>query len=129
MNINNSFPAGYHSVIPYIVVDNVSEFIRFVKYGFNAKMIKQIEEEEGIYAEIQIGDSIIMVTNKLENGKLKSNILWVYVENVDWTYTKLLEEGAISIMEPTFKYERDRIAKVIDPFDIIWIIATYNSTK
>lgn len=120
------FPKGYHSVIPYLTVDDVSKFILFVTKVFDGTLLKSHDEDGGIYAEIQIGDSVLMVTSISNNDKSNCCTLWIYVEDVDHTYRKLLKEGAISVMEPTLKYEHDRIAKVKDPFGYQWVVATYN---
>ena len=57
----NLYPPGYHSVNPYLTIGNVREFIEFLKIVFNAILIKQIKEENGVYAEVRIGDTCIMI--------------------------------------------------------------------
>ena len=36
----DSFPAGYHSVNPYLVIGNVLEFIKFSELVFNAVVVR-----------------------------------------------------------------------------------------
>jgi PhnB protein len=51
--------------------------------------------------------------------------LWVYVRDVDATYEKALKAGCESIQVPTYRYSWDKVAKVVDHFGIIWLIATF----
>ncbi len=124
----DSFPAGYHSVNPYLVIGNVLEFIKFSELVFNAVVVKRIEEEKGIYAEIRIGDTCIMMEENHIISHPSSLSLWVYVTDVDATYDKALKAGCKSIQSPTYKYAADKVAKVVDKFGILWLIATFNTT-
>ena len=123
----DSFPPGYHSVNPYLVIGNVLEFIKFSELVFNAVVIKRIKEEKGMYAEIRIGDTCIMIEENHKISHLNSLSLWVYVRDVDATYDKALKAGCKSIQAPTYKYKVDKVAKVADQFGIIWLLATFNA--
>ena len=127
MRKSDSFPPGYHSVNPYLVIGNVLEFIKFSESVFNAVVIKRIKEEKGMYAEIRIGDTCIMMEENYKISHLNSLSLWVYVGDVDATYDKALKAGCKSIQAPTYKYKVDKVAKVADQFGIIWLIATFNA--
>lgn len=127
MRKSDSFPPGYHSVNPYLVIGNVLEFIKFSESVFNAVVIKRIKEEKGMYAEIRIGDTCIMIEENYKISHLNSLSLWVYVRDVDATYDKALEAGCKSIQAPTYKYKVDKVAKVADQFGIIWLLATFNA--
>jgi len=122
----NSYPPGYHSVNPYLAIGNVREFVEFLKIVFNAVLIKQIKEENEVYAEVRIGDTCIMIEENHQNSHLDSPSLWVYVGNVDSVYEKALKVGCKSIEPPTRKYAVDKVAKVVDPFGILWFLATFN---
>ncbi len=122
----DSFPPGYHSVNPYLVIGNVLEFIKFSELVFNAVVVKRIKEEKGMYAEIIIGDTCIMMEENHKIRQHNSPSLWIYVGDVDATYDKALKAGCKSIQAPTFKYAVDKVAKVVDRFGIIWLIATFN---
>src|SRR5262245_44607926 len=105
------FPPGYHSVNPYLIVRNISEFINFSEYVFNAVVIKLIKEEKGMYGEIKIGDTCIMVEEIhkiIHSGSLS---FWVYVRDVNATYDKALKAGCKSIQVPTYLYGVDNVAR------------------
>jgi PhnB protein len=50
-------PEGYHSVIPYLVVDGAAEAIEFYKNAFNATELMRMPRPDGkvAHAEIKIG--------------------------------------------------------------------------
>lgn len=58
-----------------------------------------------------------------------SSLLWVYVVNVDDVYNKALRDSCISVMEPTYRYQDDRVARVIDLHGIQSLIAGLRSIK
>jgi PhnB protein len=120
----NSLPPGYHSVNPYLAIRDVREFIEFLKIVFNAVLIKQIKEENGVYAEVRIGDTCIMIEENHQNSRLDSPSLWVYVGDVDSVYEQALKVGCKPIEPPMLKYAVDKVAKVEDPFGIMWFLAT-----
>ncbi|MDF0680337.1 MAG: VOC family protein [Candidatus Nitrosocosmicus sp.] len=121
------FPPGYHTVNPYLVIGNVSEFIKFSELVFNAVVVKRIEEEKGFYAEVKIGDTYIMLEENRKSSHPCSLSLWIYVRDVEITYDKALKAGCKSIQTPTHMYEVDKLGKILDPFGITWLIATFNS--
>ena len=124
----DSFPPGYHSVNPYLIIGKALEFIKFSESVFNAVVVKLIKENKGMYAEIKIGDTCIMVEENHEISNSCSPSLWVYVGDVNATYNKALKEGCKSIQGPTSMYGVDKVAKVVDHFGIMWLIATFNAS-
>ncbi len=125
MDQANPFPRGYHSISPYLVVKNISDFISFLKEVFQATEVIRLLEDNETYAEVKIGDSILMMVEPRENAKTPNCILWVYVFDVEDVYQKALTNGSTSLMKPTFKYGTDKIAIINDPFGIQWRIASY----
>ena len=126
MNNFNQYPAGYHSVNPYLVIGNVGQFVEFLRIVFDAVLVKLINEENGVYAEVTIGDTCIMIEENHQNLHLDSTSLWVYVSDVDSVYEKALRVGCKSIEPPILKYSVDKVAKVFDPFGILWFLAAFN---
>ncbi len=119
-------PNGYHDVSSYIVVKNANDTIKFAENVFNAIVVEKMEDNgEIMHAEFQIGDTIIMIGNSKDGSKLFPAMLYVYVENVDKTYKKAIDAGAISIMEPQNQFYGDRNAAVEDSCGNQWWIATH----
>jgi PhnB protein len=121
-------PPGYHSVNPYIVIVNANEFILFLQSVFGAIKIKEVKGSEGeYYAEAKIGDTCLMIEEDKNTIYQKGTYLWVYVNDVNSIYEQALIFGCRSIESPTCKYGADFVAKICDPFGIIWLISSYNS--
>ena len=62
-------PEGYHSVTPYIIVDDASAAIDFYSRAFGAKEVFRMPMGDKIgHAEINIGDSHIMLADESRNA-------------------------------------------------------------
>ena len=122
-----SIPDGYHTVTPYLAVQEAATLIEFLKQGFEAEEICRILHPEGgiMHAEVKIGDSIIMVGEARGEFKPMPSSIYLYVENTDATYDRVLKAGGTSIMEPKDEFWGDRHASVKDPSGNHWSIATH----
>jgi PhnB protein len=120
-------PAGYHTVTPYLAVPDAQALIDFVVKVFDAKEREVIRQPDGRirHAEVQIGDSIIMLGSTSSTFGTATATLYVYVDDADARYQKALDVGATSISEPADQFYGDRHAGVKDPNDITWWIATH----
>ena len=120
-------PEGYHTVTPYINVKDARKFLEFIKKAFDAK-VHYIMEYEGMvgHADIQIGDSRLMVSEASENMNPAQQIsLYLYVPDSDAAYKKALDAGATSIMEPANQFYGDRNSGVKDFAGNTWWMATH----
>ena len=58
-------PEGYHSVTPYIIVDDAAAAIDFYKQAFGATEVMRMPMGDRIgHAEIKIGDSHVMLADE-----------------------------------------------------------------
>lgn len=120
-------PKGYNSVIPYLLLKDIPNTIEFLINSFGAVEKERITSENGeiMHAEVQIGDSIIMMGKESESlGKMNS-MIYLYLPDTDAAYNKALENGAVSIMEPEDQFYGDRNAGVGDSEGNIWWIGTH----
>jgi uncharacterized glyoxalase superfamily protein PhnB len=113
-------PEGWHAVTPRIVVRDEEKLIAFLKHTFGATG----EFRGSIPSEIRIGDSIIMISGAGPRDVMTA-FLYVYVDDVDATYRRAVEAGAISIEEPQEMPYGDRRAMVRDGWGNTWQIATH----
>lgn len=120
-------PAGYHTVTPYLAVSDAQSLVDFMVNVFDAKEREIIRKPDGQirHAEIQIGDSIIMVGTTSSTYGIATATLYVYVDDADARYQKALAAGATSISEPADQFYGDRHAGVKDANGISWWIATH----
>ncbi len=130
-------PDGYHSVTPYLIIDNgrAGEAIDFYTRAFNAKEKLRLPRPDGgiAHAEMQLGDSVIMLADaspKMEaygpshyGGSPIS--LHVYVPDVD-AITKQAEASGAKVIRPLAdQFYGDRTAGLKDPFGHRWYLATH----
>ena len=130
-------PAGYHTLTPYINIKGAVVAIEFYKKAFGAKEIGRITMAGGTiaHAEIQIGDSKIMLAEESEQWGNKSPqalggspvSLCLYVEDVDVVFAQALAAGATVTgeMEVKDQFYGDRSGSLTDPFGHKWTIMTH----
>jgi PhnB protein len=128
-------PDGYHTVQPYLMFNNCSEAIAFYARAFGATEKLRMADAKGRiqHAEIQIGDSILMMADEAPQMEAFSIdhfggspvSLLIYTENCDGMYAEALKSGAKSLREPADQPYGDRMAGVKDPFGYKWWIATH----
>jgi PhnB protein len=129
-------PDGYHTVTPALVVKGGKKAIEFYKSAFGAKEISIMYNLDGqtiMHAEIQIGDSRIMLSDESkEMGALSPQTLGgtpgslnIYVEDCDATIKRATTAGAKIKMPASDMFWGDRYGKVEDPFGHGWGILTH----
>jgi uncharacterized glyoxalase superfamily protein PhnB len=120
-------PEGYHTITPIIQVEGASEFIDYLKNAFDAKEIHRYADPNGtiMHAEVQIGDSRIMLSDASDDFKAWPVRLQLYVLDVDTTYEKALEAGATSVRQPSDQFYGDRSAGIVDEWGNQWWIGTH----
>jgi PhnB protein len=120
-------PAGYHSVTPYLVVENAKQLIEFLEQAFGAEVTERMARADGSigHAEVRIGDSVIMLSDARDQRKPLQSAVYLYVPDTDVVYRRALEAGATSVMEPADQFYGDRNAGVQDSAGNFWWIGTH----
>ena len=120
-------PAGFHTVTPYLVVKGVAKVLDFVKHAFDAKESERHARPDGtvMHAQIQVGDSFVMLGEPHDGQPAFPASLYLYVPNVDEVYQRAVKAGGTSISEPTDMFYGDRHGGVKDPAGNQWWIATH----
>jgi len=128
-------PEGYHSVTPYLAVQDGARAIDFYKRAFGAAEIMRMNGPDGNvgHAEIKIGDSIIMLgtappnsgLNTPETLRASTVNIFLYVPDVDTVYNQALASGAREVQRPENMFWGDRYGRLTDPFGHSWSIATH----
>ena len=128
-------PEGYHSLTPYVAVEDAEKAIEFYKDAFGATEQVRMPGPEGkiAHAELQIGDSKLMLSDPFpqsnvrppaERGGATSSIFF-YVEDVDAIFDQAKRAGATVVTELEDMFWGDRFGTVSDPFGHVWSIATH----
>lgn len=120
-------PEGYHSVTPALIVRGASKVLDFVTFAFAAKERIRMTNPDGTigHAELEIGDSVIMVSDATKEFPPMLSSVHLYVNDTDATYKRALKAGGTSIREPANQFYGDRSAGVRDPIGNIWWISTH----
>jgi PhnB protein len=128
-------PEGYHSVTPYLTVDNAAKAIEHYAKAFGAKERVRMDAPGGKigHAELEIGDSLVMLSDALpqfaarppkELGGTSASV-FLYVQDVDEVVKQAVDAGATVEMEVADQFWGDRFGTVRDPFGHLWSIATH----
>jgi PhnB protein len=128
-------PEGYHTVNPYIAVDDAAKAIEFYQRAFGAKeRVRMPGPNDTIaHAEIEIGDSVVMLSDPFPQSPLKSPkkagastaSMMIYTEDVDELVQQAVDAGAKITMPVETQFWGDRYGRVEDPFGHNWQIATH----
>jgi PhnB protein len=128
-------PDGYHTVTPYLAVDDAAAAISYYVKAFGARERGRMETPDGRigHAEIEIGDSLVMLSDPSpqasttppgEIGGTTASV-FMYVDDVDAVVGKAVDAGATVTMEVADQFWGDRFGTIRDPFGHVWSIATH----
>jgi PhnB protein len=128
-------PAGYHSVTPYLILDDAARALEFYKIAFGAVELMRFPGTNGKigHAEIRIGDSPIMLADESPEMGARSLrtiggspvSLMVYVEDVDARVAQAVAAGAKLTRPVANQFYGDRTGGIEDPFGYHWYLATH----
>jgi PhnB protein len=116
----------YHTINTWIVTKNSDQMIEFLKVAFNGVELGRVYNNDGTigHAEVQIGDSKILLFDAKPILREIPAFVFLYVDNGDILYEQALKAGAVSITKMTTHSWGDRVGRVQDPFGNIWWITT-----
>lgn len=122
----NPVPAGYQSLIPFLLVEDVPKQMEFLKQAFDATEICVTRVPDGTIAnaEMRIGDSVIMLSPAGAQFPAMPASFYLYVADTDAMYQQAIAAGGESLMEPADMFYGDRNAGVKDAAGNLWWIAT-----
>ena len=128
-------PAGYHSVTPYLIVNDGNAAIAFYVKAFGATERMRMEGPGGRigHAEIEIGDSCVMLADEHPEMGFRSPktiggspvSLAVYTENVDQMFQTAIAAGAKCLRDVQDQFYGDRSGTLEDPFGHVWTLSTH----
>lgn len=128
-------PDTYPRVSPHLSVAGAAAAIDFYMEVFGARERMRMGMPNGVvaHAEIEIGDSVLMVGEEMPGGVDPSPktlggspvALFTYVEDVDNVFKRAVEAGAVTVQEPEDHFYGDRVAMFDDPYGHRWNVATH----
>lgn len=117
-------PPGHHTITSSFIVDGVAKVIDFMVAAFDATVVDRYDGPEGVvfHAEVQIGDSILMMGDGQPGFEPMPAMLGIYVEDCDATFARALAAGATEIEAPKDMFYGYRTARVKDVGGNKWAI-------
>jgi PhnB protein len=130
-----SIPDGYHTLTPYLIVQDASDAIEFYKKALGATEKVRHATEDGriMHAEIRIGDSPVMLADESPQMNAKGPkayggspvSFFLYVEDVDASFARAIDAGATVIRPVADQDYGDRMGGLKDPFGHSWWLASH----
>ena len=129
-------PEGYHTVTLQLTLDNAAEAIEWYREALGAEELSRAVGPDGkiMHAEIQIGDSRIMVNDPMMGAQGPEALggspasLWIYVDDCDALFNRAVAAGA-QVLPGMGKMQDqfwgDRSGSFSDPHGYKWTIATH----
>lgn len=128
-------PEGYPAVSPYLCVNDAAAAIEFYTKVFGATERMRMPAPEGRigHAELQIGDSVVMLADEFPEMGARSPrtiggspvIVSVYVKDVDAVFDRAIAAGAKALRPVENQFYGDRAGQFEDPFGHKWSVGTH----
>ncbi len=128
-------PDGFHTVTPYLIIKGAAAAIDYYKKAFGAAERFRMNGPDGKigHAELQIGDSIIMLADENPHMGFKSPqslggagmSIMLYVEDVDKRFPQAIAAGGKILRPLQDQFYGDRSGTLTDPFGHCWTISTH----
>jgi PhnB protein len=132
MSIPSGVPEHLHTVTPRLVVSDGAAAIEFYARAFGAQEVGQrFLDPDGrlIHAEIEIGDSVLMITeggidaDPPATGASVTAIMATYWRDVDGAWERALGAGAEVIHPLADQFYGERGGRLRDPFGQQWMLS------
>ena len=95
-------PEGYHTLTPYLAVEDAARAIEFYKDAFGAEEIHRMPGPDGsiAHAELQIGDSKLMLSDPFPQSNVRppserggpTASVFMYVDDADAVFEQAHEQ-------------------------------------
>jgi len=119
-------PEGYHTLTPYLAVEDAARAIEFYKDAFGAEEIHRMPGPDGsiAHAELQIGDSKLMLSDPFPQSNVRppserggpTASVFMYVDDADAVFEQAQTAGATVSMPLEDMFWGDRFGSLTDPF-------------
>ncbi len=128
-------PDGHHTATPYLIVGGAAAALDYYKNAFGAEELMRMGGPGGkvMHAEIQIGDSRIMMADEFPEMGAKSPktlggspmSLCLYVTDADSMFNRAIAAGGTVVRPLANQFYGDRSGTLTDPFGHQWTVATH----
>jgi len=130
-----AIPDEYPRVMPYLSIDGAADAIEFYTKVLGATERLRMDGPDGkvAHAELQLGDSVVMLADASPDMGSKSPktiggtpvTIMVYVEDVDDSFQRALDNGASATRKVEDQFYGDRSGSFEDPWGHVWHISSH----
>ncbi|TYB54708.1 bleomycin resistance protein [Nonomuraea sp. PA05] len=120
-------PQGENTVNGFVVVDGAAPFIDFLIAVFDATERREAHTPDFyagdgtlIHAEVEIGNSLLMVADRKGGWPFTPALTQVYVADPEETMRRAVERGATVVTPVSAFYGGYGIARFLDPWHNLW---------
>lgn len=131
----NPIPEGYHTLTPYLAVEDAERAIEFYKDAFGAQEVMRMGGPDGkiAHAELQLGDSKLMLSDPFPQSSVRppsegggtTASIFMYVDDVNAAFEQAKTAGATVVAELEDMFWGDRFGTLSDPFGHVWSLAQH----
>ena len=128
--VTSAIPAGFHTLTPYLMVNDGHAAVAFYQQAFGATVttLDAVPEGKFLNAELQVGTSKLMIGEHQipeSSSDLPPVSIYVYVEDIDAVYANAVAAGAKVIHKLGDRFYGNREGGIRDPFGIVWWLASH----
>ncbi len=126
-------PEGFPQITPYLLYEDVDAAVDWLVrvFGFTEEVRMKGPDGKANHAEVRMGDGVVMMGNpgtdylnpKRRGGA--TQLVYVYVDDVDKHYEAARAAGATVIREPADQFYGDRTYGAEDPEGHRWSFAQH----
>ena len=127
-------PEGYHTITPYIAVNDAAAAIEFYKRAFGATEVMRMPGPDGKigHADLMIGDSHIMLADEYAPMDFRAPgsvggspvMMHLYVDDVNRWFDRAVKAGAKVTRPLETQFYGDRGGALEDPFGHRWYLSS-----
>jgi PhnB protein len=122
----NPIPAGFHTIVPNIIVKSVDAAVSFYKCAFGAEEILRLSMPDGkvVHCELKFGDSRVNLGESMEGWPEHNLLAQIFVADSDAVFAQAVKAGAKVLSPMTDMFFGSHEGRVLDPFGSTWTIST-----
>ena len=123
---------GHHTLTPYMAVNDARRAHAFYQRAFGANVLNVLTMPDGrvMYAELRIGDSMLVVVDEMEAVGLRTPehggvvTLVITGPDADGRFARAVAEGATASIPVAPSFAGERHGLVTCPFGHRWILSS-----
>ena len=132
MNRVDPLRPGYHTVTPYLAVEDALAAHEFYQRAFGAVVVARLDAPDGrvVHGALRFGDSIVVVVDEMEPVGLRTPrnggtcSISLSVEDADAVFARAVAAGARAVVPVRESFAGERHGLLVCPFGHRWIVST-----